>query len=439
MLRSPLVLGALMSVMTPCASVLAHGDPPNAFAVLTHDAEGARAVRLSYGVGLRRAAQHFQFICPSAWGDQYGAPVAALADGTIVIGSTSGLKLLSDDGKVRAHPDPAALGDSSDVVRGARGVFSLRTTTAGSEVLAVEADRVRVLWRDTKTLYSLAPLDDKLVLLRGNGTTLEQVTIATVDGAELERQVAVVGSPVDYAYARAAAGVPYALVMFRTNAALGNLRMNTFTKLAEADLTIAGPLHVGEQTLIALDGKLSQLLEGGTQELAESAEVRCLEHDMELSYACNPDGIARIAGPALSEPLFKWSWLFGPDLEQLPAGEVRDRCNAQWQDFRIDLSAVGVSLPPDAPAIAGSPVDAGTPLPDAGPPDAGPDSHVPGLADGGQAAVLAPGTKDSGGCSALPCNRRAVDVNLAALVLGLTTFVRRRRARSHKNRPAADF
>ena len=352
--RAALHFSVFLVALTLSASVSAHGLPPDANAVLSYDADGPRAVSLSAGVALRRSAQRYQFVCPSAWGDQFAAPVAALADGTIVVGATSGLMLLGHDGALRPHPHPAAVGRSSHVVRSARGVFTLRPTPDGSELLAVDAQQVRVLWRDTNSLYSLAALDDKLVLVRQSGRSLEQVTIAAADGAELERQVAAVDLPVDYVFARADAGAAYALVVFRNaSVALGSLHMNVFTQLAIGELSIAGPLSIASGTLLALDGKLTQLVGGQSTPLADDHYVVCLGQYDAVSYACDAEGIARLSGSALAEPLFRFSWLSAPDLERVPAGDARMRCSAQWQDLRVDLELAGISLHEDSAPVAG--------------------------------------------------------------------------------------
>jgi hypothetical protein len=337
-------------------------------------------------VALRRAAQQYQFVCPKSWNDQFAAPVAALADGTIVVGATDGLMLLSDDGSLRPHPDLSAIGRSSDVVRSPRGVFSLRPTPEGSEVLAIDAQTVRVLWKDTKSLYSLAALDDTLVLLRVNGTMLEQVTIAAADGAELERQTALVDLPVDYVFARANAGEAYALVVHRNGTvALGSLRSNTFTKLADGELSIAGPLSSANGTLLAVDGKLTQLVGGQATPLADEHSVVCLaEHDG-LTYACETDGIARLSGQALGEPLFRFEWLVAPDLTRIPEGEERFLCNSQWQDLRFDLTL----LRPDSGGAPADPSLAGTGL-----------GAQPPLATGGVGAAAGGGGAAAGGAAA---------------------------------------
>ncbi|HKP57674.1 MAG TPA: hypothetical protein VJV78_13175 [Polyangiales bacterium] len=400
MYRGALHISALLLVLAPGTRAFAHGVPPEAYAVLSQDAQGPRAVALSAGVGLRRGPQSYQFVCPMAWGDQFASPLAPLADGTIVVGATAGLMLLGDDGSLRPHPDPAAIGRTSDVVRSKAGVFALRPTAMGTELLAVDAQSMRVLWKDAKSLYSLAALDDRLVVVRAMGTMLEQVTIG-LDGTELERQMATLDAGVDYVFARANAGAAYVLLVYRSGTvALGSLRMNTFTKLAEGELSIAGPLSVGNVTLLALDGQLTQLVEGHTSPLADDHRVICLAERDGLTYACDGNGIARLNGQALTDPLFRFSWLTAPDLARVPEGDERFVCNQQWQDLRFDIGLL-------MPEAAGAPADpalaagAGAPIAGAMQPMAG----VGGVAAAGGGPVVAPGApvqQDGGGCATLP-------------------------------------
>lgn len=436
-------LATVLWICFASARALAHGGPPDAYAVLSHDSEGPRAVSLSAGLALRRSAQRYQFVCPAAWGDQFAAPASALPDGTIVIGAASGLMLLDAEGTVRPHPDPAATGRSSDVVRSARGIFALRTTAEGSEVLAVDAASVRVLWKDKNSLFSLAIWDDQLVLLHGGGMNIEQITLATSDGAELERQTAVLDFPLDNVFARANAGGAYALVLFRHGSiALGSLQMNSFTTLAEGRQSIAGPLSIGDATLVALDGQLAQLAGTQTTPLADDHTVVCLTEDDGLVYACDREGITSVLGQSLDQPLFRFSWLMAPNLEQVPMGEARMRCNAQWYDLRSDLQLTGISLLADSmPAVglAGSMPAAGSGAGAASVPSsgAGADPMVAAsmTAAGAEAQddgteTVAPAVQQppaGNGCAVLPSRKpagaawaRAVGLLLAAV------FVRRR-------------
>jgi outer membrane protein assembly factor BamB len=435
--RGALHVGACLLALTLCTRAFAHGVPPDAYAILSHDAEGPRAVSLSAGVALRRAAQHYQFVCPMAWNDQFASPVAALADGTIVVGATDRLMLLSEAGTLRAHPDPAAIGRSSDLVRSPRGVFSLRTTPEGSEVLAVDAQTVRVLWKDAKSLYSLAALDDKLVLLRVNGMMLEQVTIAAADGAELERQTAVVDLPVDYVFARANSGAAYALVVHRNGTvALGSLRMNAFTKLADGELSIAGPLSSATGTLLAVDGKLTQLVGGQATPLADDHNVVCLVEYDGLTYACDTDGITRLSGQALGEPLFRFGWLVAPDLAGVPEGEERFLCNSQWQDLRFDIQLLMPDGVPADASTAGSGVAAqppGAALATGGVSAAGGGA----AAAGSGAAAVVPGQQpreEGTSCAMLPNRSAPRAAAAAASALGLVVALAVVRCRRRRQR-----
>lgn len=439
--RGALQFSAFLWTFTTCAHALAHGVPPDAYAVLSHDAQGPRAVSISLGVAIRRAPQSYQFVCPMAWHDQFAAPAAALADGTIVVGAVSGLTLLSEDGSLRPHPDPTAVGRSTDVVRSASGVFSLRPTPAGDEVLAVDAQTIRSLWKDTKSLYSIAALGDKLVLVRADGMMIEQVTISAANGAVLDHQTAVLELPVDFVYARADAGVAYALVVFRNGTVrLGSLQSNAFTKLADGEFTIAGPLTVANATLVATDGQLAQVAGGQANPLVDDHNVVCLSEHDGLPYACDTDGVARLNGPALTDPLFRFAWLTPPDLTRVPEGEERLICNMQWADLRADM----LLLPPESAPIDPPPGGVlGAPPPAAGGavPMAGIGAQPPaaGLGASGSGGLLAslaggpgvvseqPVQPQSSGCVTLP-GRNAPPTASALLMLALA-LLRSRRGR----------
>jgi len=402
-----LACSVLLLALTPCIRAFAHGLAPDAYAIVSQDAQGLRAVSLSAGLALRRSAQRYQFVCPAAWGDQFPAPVAALPDGTIVVGAARGLMLLGEDGIPHAHPDPAAVGRSQDMVRTAHGVFSLRPGAQGSEVLAIDAQTVRVLWKDAKNVFSsLAVLDDKLVLLRETNRLLEQVTIAAPDGAELERRTAQLDLPVDYVFARANAGAAYALLVFpNATVALGSLATNTFTKLVEGQVLIAGPLSIGSGTLIGLDGQLSELVDGRPTPLADAHFVVCLAQYDGVTYACDNEGITRVGDHALTEPLFRFSWLTAPNLELVPVGDARMHCVAQWQDLRSDLELTGTSLleeimPTAGGAPSATPVAGGgvaMPLPGA-PPSAG-NAAIPSAGGGAMVAPKQPTPEGGAGCT----------------------------------------
>lgn len=424
--RGALRLGAWLAMLTPCASALAHREPPAALEVLSHDAEGVRALSLTHGLAVRRAANRFQYVCPAAWGAEYPEPFAALADGTILVGAPSGLQLLGEDGTLRAHPDPIAVGRTDDLVRTERGLFSVRSTQTGSELLAVDAQTARVLWQGSGSLYSLAALDQKLVLVRNTEFMLEQVTVAMADGQELERQVVVVDIPIDDVIARASAGTAYALVMFRSETVLGSLQMNAFTEIAVGALSIAGPLRVGDSTLVAVDGELSRLVGNELEPIVVPNDVLCLDQDGDLSYACDSLGVARVDGPALGETVFELSWMVGPDLTLLE-GAARDLCSSQWQDLRLDLTVAGIPLLADEMPDPGIPAAGVGSVPVSGMGTAGAAAAGGGRAPQAGAASTAMGPSGaSGGCRALPSQGASSTLYLWIAL----AVVARRRARA---------
>ncbi|HTU59158.1 MAG TPA: hypothetical protein VMF89_12005, partial [Polyangiales bacterium] len=279
---------------------------------------------------------------------------AALTDGTIVVGATGGLMLLDPAGGLRPHPDPAAMGRSNDLVSHANGAFALRAAQSGSELLAIDAQTVRVLWQDTTSWTAIAALQDSLILMRATNRLVELVAISPIDGSEIERRSALVEQPVDYVFARASAGLAFALLVFRNGTmALGSVGTDSFTTLAEGVLSIAGPLSAANATLLGLDGQLVQLTDAALLPLVAGREITCLAERDGLRYACERDGITELSGETLGAPLFRFDWLDAPALERVPAGEPRMLCNTQWQDFLLDrqLSMPSVPAVPGVPAV----------------------------------------------------------------------------------------
>jgi hypothetical protein len=384
MQRVALQVGAFVLALLASVRAFAHGEPPVAYGVLWRDAEGPKAVSLSAGVALRVAPQRYQFVCPGAWLDQFSAPLAALADGTIVVGATRGLMLLDELGNARPHPDPAASGRSSELVRSARGVFALRAAQSGSELLAVDAQTVRVLWQDSTSWSAVVALEDRLVLMRAANRLLELVAVSALDGSELERSSAQLELPVDRVFARAHAGLAYALLLYRDGTmALGGVTGNAFSKLADGALSIAGPLSAPDATLLALDGQLVQLRDGTLSPLLDAHQISCLlEHDG-LRYACERDGISELNGQDLGAPLFRFDWLEAPALERVVEGEPRMLCTMQWQDYLLDRQ---LSMP-----------EAGS----GGVPSAGAGGAQPMAAGAGAGPELAPARRGTG-CAVQP-------------------------------------
>jgi hypothetical protein len=221
------------------------------------------------------------------------------------------------------------------------------------------------------------------------------VVISAADGSELERSSAALDLPLDYAFARANASSAFALVVYRSGRmALGSLGTNAFNKLADAELSIAGPLSVDNALLLALDGQLERISEGAALPLADEHNVVCLGELDGLSYACEREGISRVSAQVVGEPLFRFDWLTPPALEQVPEGDPRMLCSMQWQDFVLDMQLAMLG-----PLVHSSAGAAGSPqLPAAGAGAAG----MPALAP---MQPVQPTQPKSTGCATLPGTR----------------------------------
>ncbi|HEX6240549.1 MAG TPA: hypothetical protein VFZ61_06630 [Polyangiales bacterium] len=339
-------IGALCSalgLLTPATGARAHGEPPTAHAVVREDAEGPLLVKLGIGFAAREEPGRFRYLCPALWAGEYTAPAAALPDGTVVIGADSGLMLLAPDGTLTRHPDPLAEGFSTELVVSHGGVFALRFKQGKSEVLAVDAVKARVVWSDSRVWYSLAPLAHGLVLLRSQNALLDQLTLS-FEGALLDSQQASSPRSVDYVFARGLAEEAYALLLSQSSPELGRIQGNTFTRVALAASSIAGPIITPQGALLAVDGQLQRLDGASLSPLADPTYVGCLERHEHGSYACTREGVSRLGPEGVGEQLFSLAWLVPPDFSQLSDEKARARCDYQWQDLRFDLLALGVTL-----------------------------------------------------------------------------------------------
>jgi hypothetical protein len=211
------------------------------------------------------------------------------------------------------------------------------------------------------------------------------------------------------------------LVVYRNGAlALASLGTDTFSKLADAALSIAGPLSLSSATLLALDGKLVQLVDGAQTPLADDHNVVCLAEHNGLDYACEREGISRITAGAVGAPLFRFNWLQGPDLQLVPEGEPRQLCNMQWQDLLFDMQLAMLepaSAVPEETLVTGAQQAAGT---------------------AGGAALEPPVHERSASCALSPipaiARRGAADAYPFGLLLVVATLRYRTRRRDQKPR-----
>jgi len=370
-------------------------------------------LRLTGGLAQREAASaSYRMICPAAWGDDLALPAIALSGGPTVIAGGQGLMLLAADGVATAHPDPLAAGPSSDLARLGEQVFALRTRAGMSELLAVDASHVTLVFSDSAPWSSLAATDDSIGLQRLEDGRLEQLRLAA-DGTQLGRESAPAPLNATFVSARATGRELYALVGTAFGRELGRIEAERFQPLAAAEATIAGPVELGDgRLLVAIDSIVSELADGDRplRPLADLPPVSCLARTGADAYACTREGVIALDGDAVGAELFQLARLQPPDLARV-AEEQRALCGLQWEHFRFELLTIGIDVQADDAADdharrAGESADAA----------AADGGEVPALRDPGCDCRAAPGAPRAAGgawwillavAAGLRCRQRA--------------------------------
>jgi MYXO-CTERM domain-containing protein len=368
----------------------AHGAPPAALSILDRDARGPRMVRLTGGLAQRDAAGgSYRMICPAAWGDDLALPAISLSSGSTVIAGGQGLMLLARDGVASAHPDPLAAGPSSDLARLGDQIFALRTRAGRSELLAVDASHVTLMFSDSAPWSSLAATEDSIGLQRLEDGRLEQLRLAA-DGTQLGRESAPAPMNATFVSARATGRELYALVGTAFGRELGRIEADRFQPLATAEATIAGPVELADgRLLVAIDSIVSELADGdrALRPLADLPPVSCLARTGADAYACTREGVIALAGDVVGAELFQLARLQPPDLQRVAEAQ-RALCGLQWEHFRFELLTIGIEVEADVPAGEDHPRrDAGASA-DAAAADGG---EPPSLRDPGCDCRAAPG------------------------------------------------
>jgi hypothetical protein len=345
--------------------VQAHGsDPARALSIVAADAHGASVVRLNEGLAVRRP-EGWRFVCPELWGEDAVVPAQSIPGGPVLIGASTGLFVMHDDGEVVRHADPGAAGRVIALGASSAGLFALRAQGA-YEVLAVEAHSVRVLRSDTHPWADMSVTDSFLSLLRIEDGRLYELQLAP-DGAVLLERDAPLPAGASNVQARVAGRTSYALLLSSTlSAELGRIEQGGWLSLARAG-AIAGPLQTAQgQLLLALDAGLTRFDGEQLSAPAEAAGVTCLGRLGELDYACTADALRALESETLGAALFELAALLAPDLERVPEA-ARDACTLQWQRYGIDLLKLGITpRAPDAGAPRAADAAAAQPELDAG-------------------------------------------------------------------------
>ena len=407
---------ALLFASRDAARVAAHGPPPAALSIIDEDSNGPTLVRLNGGLARRESTDSYRYLCPAAWGDQVVLPAARIPGGPAVVAGSRGLFLVDRDGRVTAHPDPAAAGSSIDFATIGETLYVLRTAKGVTEVLEVDATRVRVIFSEPGPWTTMAATADAIGLQRLADARIEQLRIAP-DGSELDRVSAPEPDDSILVLARATSHELYAVLTTAGGRELGRIEADRWVRLEAASASIAGPVELaGGEPLVAIDTQLARLPEPRGM-LEGALPVTCLGRLGDVAYACTREGVSALSESGLAEPLFTLSSLQPPDLQRVDEAR-REPCQIQWEHFRYDLLTLGVKLTelpsPEEPPRAGEGGAGGKP-------------SKPAAGSSGSER-----SRDDGGCTVIDARPRSTAASLAAFASLALVMVRRRRSRQRR-------
>jgi hypothetical protein len=299
-------------------------------------------IRLTGGYARVIDQSHAEFLCPAAWGDDLVSPAATIPGGPVVVAGSRGLYLVDANGVVKPHPDPLAAKPATDFARLGDKLYLLRSSGESSEILEVTASQVRTVFTDQGNWTSIAATSSAIGLQRLTDTRIEQARI-TADGMVLGRDSAPAPADPILVIARATPEELYAVVATATGRELGQIQGDQWTRIQLASSSIAGPVQVPQgDVFIAVDTELLKFSE--PRMVIESAPpVSCLGRLGELAYACTRDGLSPLGG-TVGRPLFRLSSMSPPDLTKIAPTLDPSQCETQWEHFRFDLLALGVTL-----------------------------------------------------------------------------------------------
>jgi hypothetical protein len=390
------------------ARVAAHGPVPAALSIVDEDATGPRLVRLNGGLALRESPERFRFVCPAAWGDEVVLPAARITGGPAVMAGGRGLFLIDTSGRATPHPDPNAAGASTDFATLGDMLYVLRSAMGTTEVLEVDATRVRAVFSEPGSWTTIAATAEALGLQRLRERRIEQLRLAA-DGSVIDRVSAPEPDDSILVLARATSHELYAVLTTPGGRELGKIETDRWVRLEAAVASIAGPVEAPDGvSFVAIDTELMRLPEprGMLQGLLP---VSCLGRLGDVAYACTRAGLSSLSDSGLAGPIFELSSLQPPELASIDEAQ-REMCELQWEHFRFDLLSLGIPLtePPVVPAAG------------AGGSTAGPKS----AADGGDAEA---DQESDGGCAvARPGSAPWPLAWLGLVAFGLVARCRRR-------------
>jgi hypothetical protein len=389
--------------------------------IADQDDSGPLALRLGQGMALRQGSE-WRFICPTRFHGEAQDPADALPGGGVAIGTTGGLWIMRRDGMLAPHPDPGAAGSEIVALASSEaGLFGLRSRTDLYDVVQIDAERVRVLFTDTRYWNDVAIGDGSLWLLRFEGAALETLTLS-FDGQMLAHTQASLPATPQVAFLRPVADLPYVVLGFMDGAyELGRIEQGAWRIVQDARGNLGGPLQTADgQRFIAVEGALASFDAESLMPRGDTSSfVVGLRRLGSRSYACTTDGVRDVGSEGLGAQRFRFAELMPPQLGDLP-DDQRANCNLEWQHLLLDLRSQ--QIPVFDPTKTSGAAGASAPIVAAG------GAGVGGAPTAGVAAPPhPPAPTSSAGCSAMP--HGSGELPLAWLVvLGLLFAGRRARS-----------
>ena len=326
-----------------------HGPAPAALEVLSTDQAGAVAVRLNFGLAVRKAGAlgHFRYVCPGMWRqDETVPPMGRFADGSFVVPLPNGPRVGDASGCgfapleapdwadqtfiSQAGREPVWLvtrdetGSSLWAASGAAGQGSVRRVEFFAEV---KLDSVSVSGDGALWLLSARPIP-RIFRRTDAGLTSRELALG-VAPQYLSLRWQDASDPAHFLFA---ANIDEGVRLFETADAGERV-----TERLRATERLHGPVSFGASLVASADGVWQTRGPGEASFVAgAAAPFTCLQSIDGLTLACLDRQIVRLEGAAArpnATPFFELDALDGPEAGCPAEPSAALTCEQQWLHF----------------------------------------------------------------------------------------------------------
>ena len=326
-------LWLLLLLLLWSAPGYAHGTQPAVWQLLSADDQGAAAVRLSEGLGLRRADGSWRFVCSTRWHGPTSPQIARMKDGTFWLSAGDGehqLNALGQDLRT-VH-----VGASSDLVHAFAATPAQAVVLAADETSAtlytLGTNSPHAFWHATQPWSGLVSDGSTfwLAAARPDGFDLAHVQS---DGQEIVQHVmAPQGSP----RVHVSAGQVFVTVYDGALDHVGRVDAGVWQEIATSPPSVLGPEQVNGHVFAAQGGILREFTTTGQPTTDDNRYFTCVDALGGLPYVCARQDLRKLANDGTArEVIFDIAELTPPSQDGLDAAQ-RDLCWTEWQNFSKD-------------------------------------------------------------------------------------------------------